>query len=229
MNAAELLEIISLGETSNIEFKETIHSPDQLSSEMVAFANSLGGKLFIGIKDDGEISGLEGIELKRLQDLVMNVATNNCNPPLGSIWTEVARLQNKSILIVHIEKGITLHRDNTHSVWVRVGPNKRKVFDNAELSRLMQEKGLIYAEQQIIENTAVDDLNLLLFKEFYKNRFDQEVLEDKNEIFRTLNNLRLLKGDKLTLASLLLFGKSNEYILPQFCIKAIWFQSNEFI
>ncbi|WP_228803214.1 hypothetical protein, partial [Nocardia farcinica] len=34
---------------------------------------------------------------------------------------------------------------------------------------------------------------------------------------------------KLTLASLLLFGKNNEYILPQFCIKAIWFQTNEFI
>jgi ATP-dependent DNA helicase RecG len=229
MTNAELLEIINLGETSNIEFKETIHSPDQLSSEMVAFANSIGGKIFIGINDDGEITGLEGKELKKLQDLVMNVATNNCNPPLGSIWTEVARLQNKSILIVHIEKGITLHRDNTHSVWVRVGPNKRKVFDNAELSRLMQEKRLIYAEQQIIENTAVDDLNLLLFKDFYKNRFEQEVLDDKSEIFRTLNNLRLLKGDKLTLASLLLFGKNNEYILPQFCIKAIWFQTNEFI
>jgi ATP-dependent DNA helicase RecG len=229
MNAAELLEIISWRESSYIEFKETIHSPDQLSSEMVAFTNSLGGKIFIGLNDDGEITGLEGKDLKKLQDLVMNVATNNCNPPLGSIWTEVVRLQDKNVLIVHIEKENTLHRDNSHSVWIRIGPNKRKVIDNAELSRLMQEKRLIYAEQQIIENTIEDDLNLLLFKEFYQNRFDQELTDDKKEIGRILNNLRLLRGDKLTLASLLLFGKNNEYILPQFCVKAIWFHTNEFI
>jgi ATP-dependent DNA helicase RecG len=229
MEAFEIMEIISQGETSKVEFKETIASSGQLSAEMIAFANSLGGMLLVGVKDNGDIKGLEANELKTIQDLAMNVAANNCKPPLGSIWTEVVKIEEKNILVIHLEKGIALHRDNNHMVWVRSGPNKRKVTDNAEMSRLMQEKRLIYAEQQIIINAGTDDLDYLLFKEFYKTRFGQEIPDDKTEIKRTLNNMRLLQDNNVTLASLLLFGKNNEFIIPQFCIKAIWFYTNEFL
>ena len=229
MEAFEMLEMISQGETSKVEFKETVASSNQLSAEMVALANSLGGVLLVGVKDNGDIKGLDAGELKTIQDLAMNEAANNCKPPLGSIWTEVVKVEEKNILVIHIEKGISLHRDNYHMVWVRSGPNKRKVTDNAEMSRLMQGKRLIYAEQQIVFNAGPDDLDYLLFKEFYKTRFGQEIPDDKAEIIRTLNNMRLLQDNNVTLASLLLFGKNNEFIIPQFCIKAIWFYTNEFL
>ena len=86
-----------------------------------------------------------------------------------------------------------------------------------------------FEEQQIVFNAGPDDLDYLLFKEFYKTRFGQEIPDDKAEIIRTLNNMRLLQDNNVTLASLLLFGKNNEFIIPQFCIKAIWFYTNEFL
>ena len=229
MEASELLEIISQGETSKVEFKGDIDSPDKLTAEMVAFANSLGGLLIIGVDDNGDVKGLSKDQLKKYQNLAMNLAANNTKPPIGSIWTEVVKIEDKNVLLIYIEKGITLYRDKNHSVWVRSGPNKRKVIDNAEMSRLMQEKKLLYAEQQIIGNATLADVNIGLFKEFYKNRFEEVIIDKKGEVERILNNLKLLVNDNLTLASLLLFGNNNRAIIPQFCINAIWFDTNEFL
>lgn len=229
MEALELLEIIDQGETSKVEFKEEIASPDQLAAEMVAFANSLGGLLLIGVDDNGNVKGLSKDQLKQYQSLAMNLAASNIKPPIGSIWTEVVKIKDHNVLLIHIEKGVTLHRDKNHIVWVRSGPNKRKVIDNAEMSRLMQEKKLIYAEQQIIGNAALDDLNIGLFKEFYKNRFEEEIIDEEGEVERILTNLKLLIDGNLTLAALLLFGSNNRAIIPQFCIKAIWFDTNDFL
>ncbi len=229
MEVSELLEIISQGETSKVEFKGDIDSPDKLNAEMVAFANSLGGLLIIGVDDNADVKGLSKDQLKKYQNLAMNLAANNTKPPIGSIWTEVVKIEDKNVLLIYIEKGITLYRDKNHTVWVRSGPNKRKVIDNAEMSRLMQEKKLLYAEQQIIGNATLADVNIGLFKEFYKNRFEEVIIDKKGEVERILNNLKLLVNDNLTLASLLLFGNNNRAIIPQFCINAIWFDTNEFL
>ncbi len=229
MEASELLEIISQGETSKVEFKGDIDSPDKLTAEMVAFANSLGGLLIIGVDDNGDVKGLSKDQLKKYQNLAMNLAASNTKPPIGSIWTEVVKIEDKNVLLIQIEKGITLYRDKNHTVWVRSGPNKRKVIDNAEMSRLMQEKKLLYAEQQIIGNATLADVNIGLFKEFYKDRFEEEIIDKKGEVERILSNLKLLVNDNLTLASLLLFGNNNRAVIPQFCINAIWFDTNEFL
>jgi len=229
MEASELLEIISQGETSKVEFKGDIDSPDKLTAEMVAFANSLGGLLIIGVDDNGDVKGLNKDQLKKYQNLAMNLAASNTKPPIGSIWTEVVKIEDKNVLLIQIEKGITLYRDKNHTVWVRSGPNKRKVIDNTEMSRLMQEKKLLYAEQQIIGNATLADVNIGLFKEFYKNRFEEVIIDKKGEVERILNNLKLLVNDNLTLASLLLFGNNNRAVIPQFCINAIWFDTNEFL
>lgn len=229
MEASELLEIISQGETSKVEFKGDIDSPDKLTAEMVAFANSLGGLLIIGVDDNGDVKGLSKDQLKKYQNLAMNLAASNTKPPIGSIWTEVVKIEDKNVLLIQIEKGITLYRDKNHTVWVRSGPNKRKVIDNAEMSRLMQEKKLLYAEQQIIGNVTLADVNIGLFKKFYKDRFEEEIIDKKGEVERILSNLKLLVNDNLTLASLLLFGNNNRAVIPQFCINAIWFDTNEFL
>jgi len=229
MEALELIEIIDLGETSTVEFKEKIPSIDGLAAEMVAFANSLGGVLIVGVDDEGKVKGLTSEQLKEYQDMAMNAASNGIRPPLGSIWTEIVKIEEQKILVVHVEKGNTLHRDKNHVIYVRSGPNKRKVTDNAELSRLMQEKQLLYAERQVIGNCSIDDLDTRLFKSFYEDRYKQQIGDSDEEITRFLNNLRLLNDGSLTLASLLLFGKNNDIVIPQFCIKAIWFHTDDFL
>lgn len=66
MTETELLTALSRGEHSQQKFKRDVPHADALSAELIAFANSAGGVLFIGVEDDGRISGLARQDVSRL-------------------------------------------------------------------------------------------------------------------------------------------------------------------
>jgi hypothetical protein len=75
-------EIIASGESPTLEFKKSdvLSDPVKLAREMVAFANSFGGRILIGICDDGTV---EVMKAKKDHELfVMNIARGRCDPPL---------------------------------------------------------------------------------------------------------------------------------------------------
>jgi ATP-dependent DNA helicase RecG len=51
METSELIEIIARGEDTRNQYKENFHNVDSLAAEIVAFSNSGGGKIFIGVED----------------------------------------------------------------------------------------------------------------------------------------------------------------------------------
>lgn len=57
MTKEELDLILQKGEGYKIEFKENVNS--DLSKEMIAFANSSGGRVFIGVNDNSQIIGIK--------------------------------------------------------------------------------------------------------------------------------------------------------------------------
>ena len=55
----EILSVIAHGENHTTEFKRQIDNLERLAGELVAFANSDGGALYIGVDDDGSVPGLD--------------------------------------------------------------------------------------------------------------------------------------------------------------------------
>lgn len=55
----QLRQLVRQGEGSHLEFKRRASSPDQIVREMIAFANTSGGILLVGVNDDGELSGVK--------------------------------------------------------------------------------------------------------------------------------------------------------------------------
>ena len=88
--------IIQAGESYHVEFKRNVSS--DISKEMVAFANSSGGRIFIGIDDDGTIPGITVTnELKaRIQSLA-----RDCDP---SINVELDAFNNILIILSRKER-----------------------------------------------------------------------------------------------------------------------------
>ena len=58
MTRKDLQFEISLGEDSTRQFKGDVRNAESLAAEMAAFANSLGGRMLLGVTDDGSIAGL---------------------------------------------------------------------------------------------------------------------------------------------------------------------------
>ena len=79
MLKAELLEIIANGENSGVEFKRDDIRPEQLAKEIVALANFQGGRVILGVEDDGSLSGLRQ---QNTQEWVLNVFRDKVYPQI---------------------------------------------------------------------------------------------------------------------------------------------------
>ena len=83
MMQSKLMSEILLGEDSRRQFKNDVHNAESLASEMAAFANSEGGFIFIGVRDDGSISGLSTQDVGRINQLIGNAASHLVRSPLA--------------------------------------------------------------------------------------------------------------------------------------------------
>ncbi len=59
MNIQDVKMLVSKGEGESIEFKRKVVHPEKIIREIVAFANTKGGYLLVGVDDDGSIPGLK--------------------------------------------------------------------------------------------------------------------------------------------------------------------------
>lgn len=64
MRSEDILELIANGENSAVEFKRDDLRPEQLAREIVALANFQGGRVLLGVEDDGTISGIQRPDLE---------------------------------------------------------------------------------------------------------------------------------------------------------------------
>ena len=81
------IDEISKGESQDREFKQLIDNPESIAGELVAFANSTGGVLFVGVSDDGHIVGVDD-EAQVFQTLT-NICRDGCIPPISPVIEEV--------------------------------------------------------------------------------------------------------------------------------------------
>lgn len=226
MKEKEIFKLIKLGEDSKTQFKQNINTPQKLAQEIVAFSNARGGKILIGIGDDGEIVGLTSEDIHRLNQMISNVSSNNIEPPVNPITT-TKLLENKKIMILEIKEGINKPYCTNKGIYLtKSGADKRKISQE-ELQRLFQESNKIYADEMAVNATSIDDINLNLFKKIYRKIYDEELEEINIELKQLLNNLDLMKKNNLSLAGLLLFGKDPQAKKPLFMIKAVSFFGND--
>lgn len=80
MNRRKALELIDEGEGLHVEFKQRFSSYEKIAKELISFANTKGGWLFLGVDDDGSIYGIESE--KSDLELVKETIEKYCEPPL---------------------------------------------------------------------------------------------------------------------------------------------------
>lgn len=230
MNAIELLDIISAGETSKVQFKKEMPHPDSIVGEMIAMSNSMGGVILFGVKDKtGEIVGLSYEEIQKYSSAIGNFATENV---ISCIYvkTEVVSVNNngeKKILVVYVEEGINKpYKNRNGEIFVKQGSDKRRVTDNVEILRLFQRGSHLLADEMEVYDTSVNDVDEELFRNYFKKEFGRTIEEKGLAFEQALKAKKALRNNKLTLAGLLFFGKTPQDYKPALCIKAVSFFGN---
>ena len=99
MYLIEIYKLIEEGENSHVEFKRKFSTPEKIAKEMIAFANSGGGKIIFGVDDDKTIVGVESE--KGELELIMTSAKFYSEPEI-EFTTEIICIKNKDLLIVDV-------------------------------------------------------------------------------------------------------------------------------
>ena len=89
-------QLVKQGEGFMLEYKREIPSPHRIAKLMVAFSNSRGGKLLVGVNDQGEVSGVRDLQLQKRH--LFSAARDFCDPPIFP-KIETLALQGKRILL----------------------------------------------------------------------------------------------------------------------------------
>ncbi len=226
MEITELLEIISRGEDSKHQFKDNVTNVISLAQEMVAFSNSGGGKLFIGVSDDGDITGFSFADINRLNGLVSNAASENVRPPINPQVENIA-LSEGLIMVVTVLDGISKpYMDNQGTILVKCGADKRRVTSREEIQRMFQSAGLIHGDEIPANGTTVADVDLTYFKNFFEGEYGEKLNDQDISLQGILENMNLLKKGILNISGALLFAKNPQVRLPIFMVKAICYPSD---
>jgi len=187
----ELGLILEEGEGYTLEFKESVNS--DLAKEMVAFANASGGRILIGVNDDGRIVGCD--TSNKMLSQIQYVASS-CDP---AIAIEIEKLAAHKVLVVHVSEGANRPHRCTKGFYLRNGANSQKM-NTADITAFVQSEGRVRFDKQLRL-----DLNW------------KEVLDESRLLhFLNLSNLQT-RDDKASLLANLDVGdyKGGEFYLNQ--------------
>ena len=132
MTKHELNTIIQSGEGYTTEFKRNVNT--DLTKEFVAFANASGGRIFIGIEDDGII---EGIKIDNALKSKVQMMAHDCDP---SIPIELEAFE--TILIIEVAEGRNKPYRCTNGFYIRNGASTIKL-STSEIIEFIKSEGKV--------------------------------------------------------------------------------------
>ena len=168
----ELRDRLTAGEDSDWEFKQVRFRGDHVirnqrdtwAEEMVAFANSSGGCLLLGVTDDGKPQGLSPKQLNELELMIVELCRDSITPPIIPL-THKCTIDGHRCLLVEIESGYALHEHKGQS-FIRVGSSKR-LMNSEQRIRLTLRRGQaqrLSFDESPVANTGFATLHEHLWK-----------------------------------------------------------------
>lgn len=208
-NIDELERIISKGEGVQLDFKQTITSQRKIARTLAAFANNRGGKLLIGIKDNG---ALLGCDIDEEMYMIYEAAEHFCEPPVDVVFSVYETDDMLNILEVDINNSLRKPHfaQDDHGVWqLYMRSNDKTLMASKNTQRMLENEN----REEEMEQTALDS----------KEHFVLEYLKDKQTITAKIAahqlNISLQRANgllvKLNKLGLILYNKDKreEYYL----------------
>jgi predicted HTH transcriptional regulator len=141
MNIKEFKELIAGGESTTVEFKRKISSPEKIAKEIVAFSNTKGGYLIVGVDDDGRIYGIES---EKYEIEAINYCCQFLIEPAIEPNVQILNIKNKYLAVVYISESETkphkLIRANSDDdilpqAYIRIG--EKSVPASKEMTKIL--------------------------------------------------------------------------------------------
>lgn len=205
----DYLRMIQAGESQFVEFKRAAVEARHLAEDLVAMANADGGTVFIGVEDDGHVSGIEAYQDN--VDEPLRAPYVHCVPPVEA-QSYTFMVGGKTVLALDVAYSTQVHETTGKAVYLRVGRKNQRLGVN-DILRLAYAKGQAALESKPVEEAAFEDLDQALIAD-YCARIG--ATGDPRDALYS-RDLLLRREDRLvpTLGCVLLFAQKPQRYLPR--------------
>lgn len=206
-------------ESQILELKSEFPQNDQIIKTMIGFCNTSGGKLVIGVRNDGLILGVDENKMMQMMEWLEQSIYDATTPPIiPKVLSQ--RKGEKIILIIEVSSGMNkpyyrYSEGLEKGTYVRIGRSTmRASFEMIEELK-WQSRGLSYDIMPLYQ-AKVDDLDQKKILEFLKQR---KINAESFVTQEVLKNYKITYEEHTqvfpTIAGMLLFGKNVEYWLSE--------------
>jgi len=165
MNVQQIREYIAGGEGLHCEFKEAVNKlPRNLMETVCAFLNADGGYIFLGISDDGTITGVDMQSVEKLKSDLVNLANNPQKIDSSYIlFPDEIKINDKTIIVVQVPVSSQLHK-SAGEIYLRSEDGDYRVHGTHLLAGVINRKMGMFSEQRPIPQFTIQDLRPDLFE-----------------------------------------------------------------
>ncbi|MEG0375393.1 MAG: ATP-binding protein [Raoultibacter sp.] len=197
----------------------------EIAKHLSAFANALGGKLVIGIEDDGEITGFKRTGAKAIEAFEQAAITECLPPPdVKCLRIPVINSKGEDDQILVIEVGAStdrvVSRRSDKEVFLRQGDESVKL-DREQVLALEYDKHQRNFEEEVNERSSIEDIDVEIVAR-YKDSLGADVSHEQ-----LLRSRGFLEGGCLTNAGILLFAKNPTKYLPCARVRVLKFDGSK--
>ena len=175
MTLQELTQLSSLGEGANLEFKRKVPRPARIAKELIAFANTSGGRLLLGVDDDGSVVGLRDVEE---EEFVLRRALDAYSHPVVEFSVErVPVAHRRDVIIVYVPESrskphFLISPDNGRERTAYLRVKDKSVEASKEALRLMRKNDEVaavtfeFGDKELMLMRYLDDYGRITVKQF---------------------------------------------------------------
>ena len=196
---------------------------DRLAETLVAFANSDGGTIFVGLDEMGTPTGsLTQDEL----DGALRVAEIRCRPPVHTSW-EQSETPGGLVIAIQVPRSLELHSLDDGRVLVRQGKDNHALGGESIRKLASSKESGSFEDQEVAGASQAEDWDQEILDEYLAKREERGVARTTG-LGKLLFEIGAVTADsKPTVAGMLLFGQQPQTFLPQSSVVFVKFVGQE--
>ena len=156
----DIVKLAHLPESKTLEFKRDASSLDSILKAVIAFANTAGGIILIGVEDGGEIVGVDNPS--KDQEKIVNSIANRIKPLLSPDFSIIS-VEDKQILVIQVDYTPAPYhmadKGEPDGVYIRLGNTNRAVSAEA-VSEMKRAAYHPFFDKTPCDNTSESDLDM---------------------------------------------------------------------
>jgi ATP-dependent DNA helicase RecG len=199
-------------EEETLEFKNSLSDFDSILATISAFSNTKGGRILIGVNDDGKVTGID-IGKRTLEEIVNRISQNTNPKTYPEI--KIERVQDKNIIEIRVSERSDKPVFAKGIAYKRVGRNNVKMDRDEIVSLLRKVYEISYEDVEVASIEDIDFDKVRSFINRVREARSSSIPENETIVLRSLG---LVDGEA-RLAAIILFGKNPQALAPWAVVK----------